>query len=303
LKSAEQFETDPNLGPLVLEQKATHAIALFLTGTGVLLFLFGILLFFFTRPGQNIVVIRAMIVGSILIVCSLPCCILGLARLWRDRGFALELHTRGIRERRVSGDSVVYFREARELTFQATRIFVHGTCAGTVEHLAVRTGGPEPKALYFQRKKQEPENRMGPGEPSAVDRIAMTIARAIAERLSSRLDKGETLPWTRRMRISLHGLEIEPQRWWERDLRDMARSLAGWFRWAEGSRGGWPSVTWDHIDRMTIEAGVFRLWANGEPRPRLQILTGLPNFHPGYLVAINLLEAARARMSDDRRLP
>ena len=90
------------------------------------------------------------------------------------------------------------------------------------------------------------------------------------------------------MRINLQGLEIQPRRWWETDLRDMASSIVGWFRWAEGSRGKWPNLAWSEIDRMTIETGIFRLWAKGEPRPRIQIMTGVENFHPGYIVAYRL---------------
>ena len=132
--------------------------------------------------------------------------------------------------------------------------------------------------------------------------IAMAeLPAAIAENMVARLVKKETLPWTPRMRLNLAGVEIEQQRWWERDLRDMAKSIVGWFRWTDGPRGAWPHLPWNQIDRMTIENGIFRLWADGEPRPRIEILTGALNFHPGYIVATQLLQQARTSSTAVRR--
>jgi len=293
--SSDDSQGHLELGPLILEQKATHAIAWLFTGLGVLLLLLGILLCFVMRPGQRNAGLSEMILGGIFVLCSLACLVLGLFKRWRDRGFALFLHTGGIREHRAWGDTVVLFRDAEELRFQATRVFVHGAYAGTLEHLAVRTADPESRMLYFQRKIQEPDQGKGPAIASEVDQVAMLVANTIAGKLTARLEKQETLAWTPRMKINLRGLEIQPQQWWESDLRDMAKSIVGWFRWAEGSRGHWPHLAWSKIDGMTIETGIFRLWAKGEPRPRIQIMTGVENFHAGYIVASRLWSQARSR--------
>jgi hypothetical protein len=249
----------------------------------------GLPLFFVTLPGRMQIGPPQMILGAAFIVGSLACMGFALLKLWRDRGFALYLHRGGICERRAWGDCVVLFRDVEELKFQATRVFVHGTYAGTVEHLAVRTG-PDERMLYFQRKRQEAAKGKGPSEASEVDQLAMLIAGAMAARLA----KKETLAWTPRMRLNREGVDIEPQHWWERDLRDMAKSIVGWFRWKEGAGDAWSRVTWDQIDRMTIENGIFRLWAREEPRPRIEISTGAPNFHPGYIVAKEFLRKALA---------
>ena len=267
----------------------------------MLLLVLGVLLNVVTRPGQRNDGLPELILGGIFVLCSLGCLVLGIVKLWRDRGFALYLHAAGIRERRAVADSIVLFRDANDLKFQSTRVFVNGAYAGTVEHLAVRTADPTSRMLYFQRKIQEPGKGKGPAPSSDVDKVAMLVAGAIAEKLSARLDKQETLPWTARMRINLHGLDIQPRRWWESDLRDMARSIVAWFRWAEGSRGQWPHLAWNEIDRMTIETGIFRLWAKGESRPRIQIMTGVENFHPGHIVASRLWsEALRSPRSSGK---
>jgi hypothetical protein len=288
-------EVCPELGPLILEQKATHAIAWLFTGLGCLLLLTGVLLLNFVRPGQPKAGLPEMALMGTFFVCALGCLGLGVFKRWRDRGFALYLHAEGIREQRASGEAIILFRDAEELKFQSTRIFVHGAYGGTVEHLAVRTSDPESRMLYFQRKLQEPGKGKGPSVSGAVDQIASRIAGAIAEKMAARLNKQETLPWTSRMRIRLRGLEIEPRRWWELDLCDMGRAIAGWFRWSEGARGHWPFLEWNEIDRMAIENGMFRLWARGEPRPRIQTPTGGENFHPGYIVASRLWSKVRKR--------
>jgi hypothetical protein len=292
-KAGDEFGDHPILGPVILEQKATHGIVLLFILLGTTLSGAGFSFFFVTRPGQNEIDLLQIILAAVFILCSLACVVLALVKLWRDRGFALYLHSRGIRERRAWGDSVVLFRDVEEMKFQAIRVFVHGAYGGTVEHLAVRTAGPEGKMLYFQRKRQEAGKGKGPDEPSDVNQIATRISGAIAEKMTARLAKLETLAWTPRMRLNLVGIEIEPQHWWERDLRDMAKSIAGWFRWMDGPGDAWPRLDWGQIEGMTIENGIFRLWAKGEPRPRIQVLTGAPNFHPGYAVAMALLQQAR----------
>jgi hypothetical protein len=289
----------PELGPLILEQKATHAIAWLFIALGGMLLLLGVLLANFVRPGQPQVGLPETLLMGTFVVCSLGCLVLGIVKRWRDRGFALYLHTEGIHEHRASRDAIILFRNAEELKFQSTQIFVHGAYAGIVEHLAVRTPDPESRLLYFQRKVQEPGKGRGPAEATEVDQIAMRIASAIAEKMAARLEKQETLPWTPRMRISLRGVEFEPRRWWEMELSDLAASVGRWSRWAERERGGWPFLEWKEIDRMTVDRGMFRLWARGELRPQIQTPTGGENFHPGYIVA-NWLRT-RARSHETKR--
>ena len=239
---------DPDLRPVILEQKATHAIVVLFLLLGAALSASGLPLFSVTLPGQMRIGPPQICLGAVFILGSIACVVGALRKLWRDRGFTLYLHTGGIRERRAWGDSVVLFREVDELKFQATRVFVHGAYGGTVEHLAVGMSGSEDRGLYFQRKRQEFGKGKAPGEASEVAQIAMRIAGAIAENMVARLVKKETLPWTPRMRLNLAGVEIEQQRWWERDLRDMAKSIVGWFRWTDGPRGAWPHLPWNQID-------------------------------------------------------
>lgn len=290
----DEFADDPVLGPVILEQKATHGIVLLFVMFGTALSGAGFSLLFVMRLGQNEIGLTQIIVAAVLILCSLACIVFALVKRWRDRGFALYLHRGGIRERRARGDSVVIFQDVEELTFRSIRVFMHGTYGGTVEHLAVRTTGREGRRLYFQRKRQEAGKGTGPDEPSEVNQIMTRIAGAIAENMTARLVKQETLAWTPRMRLNLAGVEIEPQHWWELDLRDMAKALVAWLRWTGGAGDAWPHLDWDEIESMTVENGIFRLWAHGEPRPRIQILTGTPNFHPGYIVAMELLQQSRA---------
>ena len=118
---------DPDLGPVILEQKATHAIVVLFLLLGAALSASGLPLFSVTLPGQMRIGPPQICLGAVFILGSIACVVGALRKLWRDRGLTLYLHTGGIRERRAWGESVVLFREVDELKFQkATVVFVHG---------------------------------------------------------------------------------------------------------------------------------------------------------------------------------
>ena len=57
-----------------------------------------------------------------------------------------------------------------------------------------------------------------------------------------------------------------------------------------GRGGAAEEIDWDRIARVDVERGVFRLWAVGSERPRVQVLVGGANFFPGYAIVLRRLQ-------------
>jgi hypothetical protein len=79
------------------------------------------------------------------------------------------------------------------------------------------------------------------------------------------LQRGEAVPWGRGMWITDRGVEII------------------------GRAGRRDEVEWDRVGRVDVDRGIFRLWVEGEQRPRVQIMVGEPNFFPGYALVVQRL--------------
>ncbi len=289
-------ESPDNLGPVVLEQKATHATALVMLLLGGLMTPMSLALAFITPPGKAAVSPGQLIIalGSALVMGLLPLGY-GLYLLWRDRGLILYLHEHGLRERRRGRESTIRFDDAEELTFQSTRVYVNGVYSGTVERLAVRSSRPEPRSLFFQHKRRETSGMAtGYEETGEVGRIANRVASALSRRMAGRLQRGESVAWTPRLRLSRGGIAVSPrQNAWQGGLPQP-------FKAQTSPHGGkWEVIPWERVAKVDTDQGVFRLWVEGQSRPFVQLPTGLPNFHPGYLVATAIL----GRRSSDSPTP
>lgn len=275
------------LGPVVLEQKATHATALVMLLLGGLMTPMSLALAFLTPPGKDAVSPGQLIIalGSAVVMGLLPLGY-GLYLRWRDRGLVLYLHEHGLRERRAGRESVLRFADAEEMTFQSTRVFVNGSYAGTAERLAVRPGRPGAKGLFFQHSRRETSGMAtGFAEMGEVERVANRVASGMARRLAERIQRGDTVAWTPRLRLSAEGVAVsrkpDPFRG---DLAQTLKALTS------PRKDEWEVIPWDRVARIDTDQGIFRLWVEGQSRPLVQVPTGLPNFHPGFLVASEILK-------------
>ena len=269
-----------DLGPVILQQKATHGIgAVYLGAGGMFLGLGSAALLFPMAVNRT----AELAIGGVFVALGLAYLVAGILRIWKWRGGALFLHERGIREHRAGRDSVVRFDQVADMKYQSTRVFVHGSYGGTVERLSVRPGGAGGQWLYFQRQwKEKTGLATGYTETSEVDRVARSISHIIAQRMSARLAGGETVPWTSRMRLNRDGVELSRTRWYECELSDLFRRQPRWEFFA-----------WNEIDRAEFNQGVLFLWVQGQKTPRLRVLTGDVNFQSGYaLFAAALQQSA-----------
>ncbi len=272
-----------DLGPIIREQKATHAIGAIYVGGGAVLLAVGV--FCLLMP---LVERRAeLTIGGICTGLGLAFVIAGGYRIWTWRGGVLYLHERGIRRHRAGQESIVRFDDVQEMKYQSTRLFVHGTYGGTVEHLSVRTGDPDGQWLSFQHRRQEKTGlATGYLEFSDVGRVSHSITNLILPRMARRLAAGDTVSWTSRMRLNRNGVELSRTRWYEREFGDLFRRQPCWEFFA-----------WQYIDRAHFNQGVFFVWVKGQETPRLRVLIGDVNFHPGYALfaaALAQFEASAA---------
>ncbi|HVV99123.1 MAG TPA: hypothetical protein VHB77_02215 [Planctomycetaceae bacterium] len=261
------------LGRLIHEQPTNHGIAIVYLICGALGTGLG-LACGLGLPHDVPILIVSGVVGA----GGLFYLIAGVLRLWKFRGFKVALYEHGILEHKAGRDEIVQFRDADEVTFGSTRLFVNGTYAGTIERLTVKTVGPRGKTLSFQRKRQEQTGfATGYNERSDVEDVAHRISADVANRMHERLRRGESVSWTPRMRLTPRGIDIVPPRWWE--------DLAALFQRRP------VSATWEQIERTNFEQGFFELWIRGTKRSAIKLPVQSPNFHAGWLIAATVLQA------------
>src|SRR4051794_9435868 len=241
----------PDLGPVILERKAstTGGLVLLVFGT-VLSAVGGLMAVLEGPPLYNVVTLIELVAAGVLLA--------GGLLLWQNVGRGAALHEQGLRHYHRGGQQVVLYRDVDELTFQSTRIFHHGSYVSTVHHLGLRPADSAVPPLTFSHVYKERTGLItGYADPTAVQRLADAIAAAVAGRMADRLARGESVPWTPGLRLTGRGFEITEK------------------------GGGWESVAWDRVARVELEQGVCRLWVEGEAKPRAEVKAGATNFFPG----------------------
>jgi hypothetical protein len=270
-----------DLGPVILEQKATHAIGVVYLGAGGIFAGLGLAVLLFPMAVNRT---AELATGGVFVALGVAYAVAGVLRIWKWRGGGLFLHERGIREHRAGRDSVVRFDAVEEMKYQSTRVLVHGSYGGTVERLSVRPDTPGAQWLYFQRKWMEKTGlATGYTQTSEVDRVARTISSMLAQRMSERLAAGETVAWTSRMRLHRDGIELSRTRWYECELGDLFRRQPRWEFFA-----------WNQIERTEVNQGLLFLWVKGQRTPRLRVLAGEVNFQSGYALFAAALRQSTA---------
>ena len=278
--SAEDAFEPADLGPVLQETRTNHGRAVVAVLGGLLLSALGALCFTFTPPGQAEAAIYQWVIGGLFLVWGACALVAGVVLFRRYRGFTLYLHEHGVRQVVRGREYVIPFADAEELTFQSMRIVVNGTYGGTVERIGVRTGEPGGSMVYFQRKYEEKTGReTGYRTSTEAERLGGRIAARIAGKLAARLDRGESLAWTPKMRIDPRGVEV-PNGW-----------------------GGRRFVEWERIARVAVDKGVFRLWVEGRRGPVVALWTGLPNFLPGFLLVTSILNQQAAAPREAASVP
>ena len=253
------------LGPVVLEQKPKPLAADILLALA-LLFLVITVLIDFTADFHNGVV-AGPLCGGIGIVFALG----GAAYLFANAGKASYLHERGLRIADGRGERTLRYQDVAEMTFKAIRNFHNGAYVGTFQEIALRTAEPGAKPLVFRHTYKEKTGLVsGYTEGTPLNRLCNVLTGTIARRMAADLQRGESAPWTRSMQINNRGVEITDK------------------------KRGWEEVEWERIARVDVSAGIFRLWVEGEAKPRVQLPVAEPNFFPGYAVVAARLEAPAA---------
>ncbi len=254
------------LGPVILEQKPKPLAADILLALA-LLFLIITALIDFTADFRTGVV-AGPLCGGVGVVFA----VIGILYIHlTNAGKASYLHERGLRIVDGRGERTLRYQDVAEMTFKAIRHFHNGAYVGTSQEIALRTAEPGAKPLVFRHTYKEKSGLVsGYTEGTPLNRLCNVLTGMIARRMAADLQRGESVPWTRSMQINNRGVEITDK------------------------KRGWEEVEWERIARVDVSAGIFRLWVEGETKPRVQLPVAEPNFFPGYAVVAGRLEGSSA---------
>ena len=254
-----------DLGPVILEQKAKTAAADVLLVLAVVFLIITVLIDFLAdfRGG----VVAGPVCGGMAAACALA----GIWHLLANAGKAAYLHERGLRITDRKGTRSVRFADVAEMAFKAIRHFHNGAYVGTSQEMSLRPDDPGAKPLVFRHTYREKTGLVsGYAEGTPLNRLCDVLTGLIARRMEVRVGRGESVLWTRSMHINNRGVEIT----------------------AKGR--GAEEAEWERIARVEVTAGIFRLWLEGEQKPRVQIPVAEPNFFPGYALVARRLEGPPA---------
>ena len=253
------------LGPVILEQKAKPLAAdLFLVLA--LLFLVFTVLTDFTADLHT-----GIVAGPLCAGIGTVCALIGIGYVLANAGKASYLHERGLRIVDRKSRQTLRYQDVAEMTFKAIRHFHNGAYIGTFQEIGLKPDDPGSKPLVFRHTYKEKSGLVsGYAEGTPLNRLCNVLTGLIAVRMSARLQRGDSVPWTRSMQINNRGVEITDK------------------------KRGWEEVEWERIARVDVTAGFFRLWVEGEPKPRVQVAVAEPNFFPGYAVVARRLEGPPA---------
>lgn len=204
---------------------------------------------------------------------ALVCYALGLVFFpiwWFRRNPSFRCCEYGVCRRYGNTEIQIRYLDVEAFTYQATRHYHNGAYTGTAYAFKFepRTG----KTIDYSCHIQETDN--------AMENLREHISMVIAGRMARELREGKEVPWTANLRFVGDGLDCKP-----RGLL-FGRKEAFHLRLHE-------------IDYFQMDAGVFKLYANGGAKPVMDEPVSVRNFFPG----LALLEYLRAQLQQQAAAP
>jgi hypothetical protein len=172
----------------------------------------------------------------------------------------LRVHQYGVEVRGLTGRRSLRYAEVETFTFRATRDFPAGLFHGVsyTLTLAPAPGRRRPTLRYRARRW---------GTDGELEVFRDQLAARLATRLEAAWRAGQPVHWAPGLRLLRKGVEWRPY------LRQPPLLLP-----------------YAAITRCAFEAGAFQVAIRGRPAPLRLAGTGEPNFYPGYLLLLELLE-------------
>jgi hypothetical protein len=153
------------------------------------------------------------------------------------------------------------YDDVEELTFGNTRLFMNGAYHSTNQYLQVGSGArSDPPIRVAEAFREDTGLATNYRAIHGLEPLCYRIADLMGQRLRGRLERKHAVPWLDQLRIRTDGLVL-------------------------GSQATEEFVPWAKIVRLDVNEGVFKLWLQGEEKPRVELPTSTPNFYPGYFLA------------------
>lgn len=253
----EPSRTASDLGRRLYGESVHITPAVIYTSLGAAFLLIG-LLCFVVPPAPNAPKNAMLIAGLGVAGFGAICLVIGLVRLIPNLGASWHLHERGIRLVGRGGERVLRYDDIDVLTLKVVRVFLHGACTGEVHEATFEALDPPRKVFLKQVRRPSSVSGSDLDLPGELTHACGTVAGRIANRMAERLQRRETVPWFKGLRLHPDGLEGE-------------------------SPGVLQGLTaWGDIERVAINEGTFQLWRRGDSQPALKTPTHVANFFPGY---------------------
>lgn len=239
------------LGRIIFERTAGVRVAVPLVCCGILVVLTMVLGVMAFNRGLNVV------------LPLLPFSLAMLCLVWAAYAhrFVFRCHEWGVYKRSIASEKRLRYTEVAAFQYAATRMFVNGAYTGTT--VALTFGGLEGASIAYSTQVQ--------GEDMELDKLRDHISGVVAANMRRRLEKGESVDWTKNLRFTKEGIEHRPK---------------GFF----GSRKEFELIPYEEIRTHDLQQGVFYLWVLDQEKPVIQQQVGAKNFFPGWLLLGHLLQ-------------
>ena len=189
-------------------------------------------------------------------------CVAGVVTLWNRRVNLFRCHAFGVAHTTPRGVTKLAYGSIGRFTYSGIRQYVNGSYTGTTvtmnfEPLEETDAEPIRYSATFQNADDE------------LDNLRDFISRVIASHMLRRLQSGQTVLWTGRMRFLPDGLEL---------------TKSGWF-----GKGESIHLPYNMIGQYDLTNGVFRISARDQAKWLIDEPVSQPNFFPGFVLLMMIL--------------
>ena len=190
-------------------------------------------------------------------------CVAGAVAIWNKRINMFRCHAYGVARTTPKGVAKLKYSEIGTFTYSGVRQYVNGSYTGTTVTLQFQPlENVEAEPIRYSATFKNEDNEL--------DNLRDFISRVVAGHMLRRLQDGQTVKWTDKVRFLTDGLEV---------------AKSGWFQ----KKGETIHLPYNMIGQYDLTNGVFRISHREQSKWLVEEPVSQPNFFPGYVLLMMIL--------------